>query len=49
VGRRRGVEPASKLLPKLDVAWLRSFLDIEPQSRAVRALRDALRAKKRRH
>lgn len=40
--------PKSKLFPKLDLAWLRSFLDIEPQSRAVRALRDALRAKKRR-
>ena len=39
----------SKLLPKLDLAWLRSFLDIEPQSKAVRALRDALRAKKRRN
>jgi Uma2 family endonuclease len=39
----------SKLFPKLDVAWLHSFLAVEPQSRAVRALRDALRAKKRRH
>jgi Uma2 family endonuclease len=39
----------SKLLPKLDLAWLLSFLDISPQSRAARALRDALRAKKRRH
>ena len=38
----------SKLLPKLDLSWLRSFLDIEPQSKAVRALRDALRTKKRR-
>jgi Uma2 family endonuclease len=38
----------SKLVPKLDLAWLRSFLDIEPQSKAVRALRDALRSKKRR-
>ncbi|TMQ04728.1 MAG: Uma2 family endonuclease [Deltaproteobacteria bacterium] len=38
----------SKLLPKLDLTWLRSFLDIAPQSKAVRALRDALRAKKRR-
>ncbi|HEX7843924.1 MAG TPA: Uma2 family endonuclease [Kofleriaceae bacterium] len=38
----------SKLLPKLDLTWLRSFLDIEPQSKAVRALRDALRTKKRR-
>jgi Uma2 family endonuclease len=40
--------PKSKLFPKLDLAWLRSFLDIEAQSRAVRALRNALRAKKRR-
>jgi Uma2 family endonuclease len=39
----------SKLLPKLDLAWLCSFLDITPQSKAVRALRDALRAKKRRN
>jgi Uma2 family endonuclease len=38
----------SKVFPKLDVAWLHSFLAVEPQSRAVRALRDALRAKKRR-
>ena len=38
----------SKLFPKLDVAWLRSFLDIAPQSKAVRALRDSLRTKKRR-
>jgi Uma2 family endonuclease len=41
--------PKSKLFPKLDLAWLRSFLDIEPQSKAVRALRDALRTKKRRN
>lgn len=33
----------SKLLPKLDLGWLMSFTEIEPQSRAVRALRDALR------
>jgi Uma2 family endonuclease len=33
----------SKVLPKLDLAWLLSFTEIEPQSRAVRALRDALR------
>lgn len=39
----------SKLFPKLDLAWLRSFLDIAPQSKAVRALRDALRTKKRRN
>ena len=38
----------SKRFPKLDLPWLLSFLDIEPQSKAVRALRDALRTKKRR-
>jgi Uma2 family endonuclease len=38
----------SKLFPRLDLSWLCSFLDIEPQSKAVRALRDALRTKKRR-
>lgn len=38
----------SKLFPRLDIAWLLSFLDVAPQSAAVRALRDALRAKKRR-
>ena len=38
----------SKLLPKLDLTWLMSFLQITPQSKAVRALRDELRAKKRR-
>ncbi len=37
----------SKLLPKLDVPWLLSFLDIEPQSKAVRSLRDALRRRRR--
>lgn len=42
--RSQYVERArSKLLPKLDLAWLLSFAKIEPQSRAVRALRDALR------
>lgn len=39
----------SKLLPKLDLSWLVSFLDITPQSKAVRALRDAMRTKKRRN
>ena len=39
----------SKLLPKLDLPWLLSFLEITPQSKAVRALRDALRTKKRRN
>jgi len=38
----------TKLFPKLDLTWLRSFLDISPQSKAVRALRDALRTQKRR-
>jgi Uma2 family endonuclease len=38
----------SKLFPRLDVTWLLSFLDVTPQSKAVRALRDALRTKKRR-
>lgn len=38
----------SKLFPKLDLAWLLSFLDVAPQSKAARALRDALRSKKRR-
>jgi Uma2 family endonuclease len=37
----------SKVLPKLDVAWLLSFAEIEPQSRAVRALADAMREKRR--
>jgi len=32
----------SEVLPALDVRWLSSFLVIEPQSKAVRALRDAL-------
>jgi len=40
--------PRSKLFPRLDLTRLRSFLDITPQSKAVRALRDALRTKKRR-
>jgi Uma2 family endonuclease len=38
----------TKLFPKLDLAWLTSFLEVEPQSKAVRALRDAMRTKKRR-
>jgi hypothetical protein len=38
----------SKLLPKLDLVWLLSFLDLESQTKAVRALRDAMRPKKRR-
>ncbi len=39
--------PKSKLLPKLDLPWLLSFLTITPQPKAVRALRDALRKKRR--
>ena len=39
--------PKSKLLPKLDLTWLVSFLAIEPQSKAVKALRDALRSPSR--
>lgn len=40
-------QAGSKLLPGLDMVWLASFLDIEPQSKAVRAMRDALRLQKR--
>ena len=39
---------ASQLLPGLDLAWLLSLLEITPQSKAVRALRDTLRAKQHR-
>jgi Uma2 family endonuclease len=39
----------SKLFPKLDLTWLLSFLDVAPQSKAVRTLRDALRTRKRRN
>jgi Uma2 family endonuclease len=39
----------SKLFPKLDLAWLVSFLDVTPQNKAVLAVRDALRKKKRRN
>lgn len=42
------VQKKSKLLPKLDLAWLLSFLEITPQSKAVAALRDALRTKRKR-
>ncbi len=40
-------QPGSSVLGALDVAWLASFLDIEPQSKALRALRDALREPKK--
>lgn len=39
---------ASKVLPGLDVRWLTSFLAREPQSAAVRALRDEMRKRARR-
>jgi Uma2 family endonuclease len=39
--------PKSKVLPKLDVAWLHAFLKHDSQQGAVRALRDALRKKRR--
>jgi Uma2 family endonuclease len=42
------VRSKSKLLPKLDLAWILSFIDISPQSKAARALLDAMRGKKRR-
>jgi Uma2 family endonuclease len=38
----------SKILPQLDVAWLTGFVDREPQTAAIRALRDELRKKSRR-
>jgi Uma2 family endonuclease len=38
---------SSKILPQLDVAFLVGFLENEPQSAAVRALRDAMHAKRR--
>jgi len=38
---------ASRALPALDIAWLVSFLRIEPQSKAVRALAQALRKRTR--
>jgi Uma2 family endonuclease len=34
----------SRLLPRLDLAWQCSFLEIAPQSKAVKALRDAVRS-----
>jgi Uma2 family endonuclease len=41
------VRERSKLFPKLDLAWLFSFVSMESQSKAVRALRDAMRKKRR--
>lgn len=38
----------SALLPKLDVAWLARFIEIDPQSRAVRSMRDEMRKGRRR-
>lgn|SRR5678815_698232 len=40
------VSRRSKVLPKLDVEWLFAFASLSPQSRAVRALRDALHKKR---
>ena len=37
------IRSKSKLFPKLDLDWLVAFLEIEPQSKAVRALLDELR------
>jgi Uma2 family endonuclease len=36
----------SRLLPSLDAAWLATFLEVTPQSRAVASLRDQLRARR---
>lgn len=36
-------QQGSRVLPTLDVPWLLEFLGIEPQSKALRALREALR------
>lgn len=41
------VQDKSKVIPRLDVAWLVSFLEREPQTEALRGLRDALRKKPR--
>lgn len=47
--KERWVErTSSKLLPRLDLAWVVSFLDITPQSKAIKALRDALRGNRHR-
>jgi hypothetical protein len=40
------VRGKSRVLPALDIPWLTGFLDIEPQSKAVRALRQALRKRR---
>jgi hypothetical protein len=34
-----------RVLPTLDIVWLTSFLETEPQSKAVRALSQAVRKK----
>jgi Uma2 family endonuclease len=36
----------SRVLPALDIPWLTGFLDIEPQSKAVRALSQAIRKRR---
>jgi Uma2 family endonuclease len=47
-GDRWKEQTESKLLPELDVAWLVGLLAIEPQTKALRALLDALRLPKTR-
>ena len=39
------VRAKGRVLPTLDIVWLMSFLETEPQSKAVRALSQALRKK----
>ena len=46
-GERYEGSAKSRVLPKLDVAWLLAFVDQEPQSTAVRALHDEMTAKKK--
>jgi len=41
------VQVKSRVLPSLDVAWLMTFTDIEPQSKAVGALSRTLRKRSR--
>lgn len=46
--KQRYVErKASKVLPKVDLGWLLRFVEIEPQSAAVRTLREELRKQTR--
>ena len=39
-------QQGSSVLPALDVGWLATFLEIDPQSKALRTMRDALRKKR---